>query len=418
MLLKSAFQSSWSRRSSLSLIVLTIALCFALITGVDKIRKEVRDSFARSVSGTDLIVGARGGDLQLLLYSVFHIGEASLNISWDTYQLLENNRHVKWAEPILLGDSHRGYRVVGTRSSFFDVVKVGREEALVFQSGKRFEQLYETVLGAEVAKKLGYEVGDEIVLSHGTGRSSFSLHDDKPFRVSGILKRTGTPVDHSLYVSPEAITAIHIGWQSGTKIPGRTISAEEAATRDLTPDSVTSVLIGVKSKLSTFKLQRLINQYKKEPLQAVLPGVALHQLWQLVSVIENALILVSAGLVVTGFIGMLSTLLTSLNNRRREMAIYRALGARPRHIIGLLVFESTLVTLLGIIVGYIIITLLLILAVPLLQEHYGLFISPYISLSDHWIILITLIGSGAMMGLWPGIQAYRKVLINTISTAV
>lgn len=119
MLCKVALVSSWSRRNTLFFIVLTIGLSVALLISVEKIRSEVRDSFNRSVSATDLIVGARGGELQLVLYSIFHIGQASNNISWSSFELIKNNRNVAWAEPISLGDSHKGFRVVGTSSSFF-----------------------------------------------------------------------------------------------------------------------------------------------------------------------------------------------------------------------------------------------------------------------------------------------------------
>ena len=218
MLFNVALASSWSRRHTLLFIVLTIALSVALLIGVEKIRTEVRDSFNRSVSGTDLIVGARGGELQLILYSIFHIGQASNNISWESFELISNNKNVAWAVPISLGDSHKGFRVVGTSSGFFTHYQTGQQQSLLFQKGKAFDDLFDAVIGADVALKLGYQVGSRLTLSHGVGSTSFSQHDDRPFSVAGVLRPTGTPVDQSVFISSEAIVAIHDGWQSGSRI--------------------------------------------------------------------------------------------------------------------------------------------------------------------------------------------------------
>lgn len=403
MLIRLAWASSISRRHSLFLAVLTIALCVALILGVDKVRQEVRESFSRSVSGVDLIVGARGGELQLLLYSIFHIGQAAQNISWQSYQLIKQQSTVGWAEPVLLGDSHKGFRVVGTTEGFFTHVRVGKAQPLMMREGRAFEQLYEVVLGAEVARQLGYRLGNELILSHGMGHTSFTQHKDKPFVVSGILSPTGTPIDRSLFVSDQAITAIHLGWQPG----GKAVSA--VPPDDLIPKEVTAVLVGMKSKPAVFALQRKINRYKKEPLQAVLPGVALHQLWGLIQVAENALLVVSAALVLAGFTGMLSTLLTGLAARQREITVLRMLGARPWQVIAVLVIESALVTLAGIVLGYLLALVGIWLAAPWLTEFYGLFIHPVIGW-QHGHLLAWLLLLGACVGIWPGIRAYSSPL--------
>lgn len=407
MLCKVALVSSWSRRNTLFFIVLTIGLSVALLISVEKIRSEVRDSFNRSVSATDLIVGARGGELQLVLYSIFHIGQASNNISWSSFELIKNNRNVAWAEPISLGDSHKGFRVVGTSSSFFEHYKIGQQQALIFKKGEAFQDLFDTVLGAEVARKLGDQVGSNITLSHGVGSTSFSEHDDRPFQVVGILQPTGTPVDQSVFVSSQAIEAIHDGWQSGSRIRGQQITTQELREKVLQPKELTAILVGVKSKLATFQLQRQINNYKGEPLQAALPGVALQQLWQLIRVAETALQLVSVCVVLVGLIGMLSVLLTTLSVRRKEMAIFRSIGARPWHIIMLLVFESSLVTLLGVILGMLLAILMLSLAQPIIEAQFGLFIQ---SVGVDWsfapILFIVVLG-GAVTGIWPGYLAYK-----------
>ncbi|WP_315982867.1 ABC transporter permease [Aliamphritea spongicola] len=220
LLFRIAAKSLLNRRTSVVLTIISIAVSVALLLGVEKVRDQAKQSFANTISGTDLIVGARSGSVQLLLYSVFRIGDASNNITWQSYQDIAGHSRVAWTIPISLGDSHRGYRVVGTNTDYFKHYKYGRKQPLVFTEGQQFSALHDVVLGAEVAAKLGYQMGDELVVAHGTGNASFAKHEDQPFKVSGILAPTGTPVDRALYVSLEAIEAIHVDWQSGTYLPG------------------------------------------------------------------------------------------------------------------------------------------------------------------------------------------------------
>ncbi len=208
-IIRLALQSLWNRRGTAALTVFAIAVSVTLLVGVQTLRSEARAGFARTISGTDLIVGARSGPINLLLYSVFRVGDATANVSWQSYQLVARHPDVAWTIPLSLGDSHRGYRVMGTTPAYFEHYRFGRRQALSFSSGRPFAELHEVVLGAEVARRLGYTLGREITLSHGVGEVSFADHVDHPFAVVGILAPTGTPVDQTLHVSVEAITDLH-----------------------------------------------------------------------------------------------------------------------------------------------------------------------------------------------------------------
>lgn len=212
-----ALRSLANRRTTALLTLCAIAVSVALLLGVQKLRTAARDGFANTVSGVDLIVGARSGQINLLLYSVFRVGDATANVSWETYQKVARRSDVAWTIPLSLGDSHRGYRVLGTNLDYFRHYRFAGGRELAFESGKPFADLYDAVLGAEVARALGYKVGDSVVIAHGLGNVSFAQHEDKPFRIVGILARTGTPVDRTVHVSLEAITAIHVDWQSGMR---------------------------------------------------------------------------------------------------------------------------------------------------------------------------------------------------------
>jgi putative ABC transport system permease protein len=410
-----AWKSLLNRRVTALLTLLSIALSVTLLLGVERLRTEARASFASTISATDLIVGARTGPVQLLLYSVFRIGDATNNISWRSYQDIAQLPGVAWSVPLSLGDSHRGYRVLGTTQDYFERYHYGRDHPLAFTQGKPFSDLFDAVLGAEVAAKLGYRLGDEIIVAHGAADVSFARHDDKPFRVSGILAPTGTPVDQTVHVSLEAIEAIHLGWQGGAPVPGQAISAEKARAADLTPETITAALIGLESKIATFQVQRAINTYPQEPLLAILPGVALSQLWSLIAMAENALRVVSAFVVLVGLVGMLTALLTSLNERRREMAILRSVGARPWHIFALIMGETGALMLLGMGSGLGLLYAMLLAAQPLLQSAFGISITLGAPPPGEWLLLASLLAAGVLVGAIPAYLAYRRSLIDGLS---
>ena len=291
MILRLAAASLLARALTVGMTALAIGMAVMLFLGVEKVRTGARASFADTISGTDLIVGARSGSVQLLLYSVFRIGNATNNVTWESYQDLAARPEVDWIVPISLGDSHRQFRVMGTSTGFFDHYRYRNGQSLALAQGGVMGDLFDTVVGHDVAQTLGYAIGDPIVVPHGL--ASFTEHRDQPFRVSGILEKTGTPVDRTVIVTMEAIEAIHVDWKRGAKIPGQTTPVEIIREMDLTPRAVTAALVGVKSPLKTFALQRAVNEYPEEALLAILPGVALQELWGIVGIAETALLAVS-----------------------------------------------------------------------------------------------------------------------------
>ncbi len=405
--LRLAFQSLLNRWVTALLTVASIAVSVMLLLGVEKVRNGARQSFADTISGTDLIVGARSGSIQLLLYSVFRIGNATNNITWASYSEIAKQPEVAWAVPLSLGDSHRGFRVLGTTPDYFKHYRYRRTNTLMFRQGQPFADLFDTVLGADVAHTLGYKLGDKVVIAHGLGSVSFVDHADKPFRVAGILEKTGTPLDRTVHVSLEAIEAIHIDWQSGAQVPGQAVTADDVRRMDLKPAAITGALIGLKSRLATFRLQRAINEYPKEPLSAILPGVALQELWDLVSVAETALSAVSIMVVATALLGMVVMILTTLNERRREMAILRSVGARPSTILGLLTAEAGLLTLAGVVLGAVLLYMAIIVVQPLVDRLYGLHLAIEAPKLAEVQMLAAIVLAGFLAGLLPALRAYR-----------
>ncbi|MGY0216595.1 ABC transporter permease [Endozoicomonadaceae bacterium StTr2] len=411
-----ALKSLKNRRATALLTIFSIAVSVALLLGVERIRVEARNSFTSTVSGTDLIVGARSSSLNLLLYSVFHIGNATNNITWETYQELAADDAVKWTIPLSLGDSHRGYRVLGTSDAMFKSFQYGDDQSLAFSEGKPFNVLYDAVIGSEVAAKLGYKTDDSVVLSHGVDAGSLQQHDDKPFRISGVLQPTGTPLDKVILVSLEGIEALHIDWINGAPpVAAFSISATDAEAMSLQPESITAFLVGLNSRISAFRYQRLVNEYDEEALTAILPGVALGELWQLVGTAESALLAVSGLVVIAGLLGMLTMILSSLGERRREMAVLRAVGARPRHIFTLMVTESVLYATGGVMLGFTLLYGLLFALQPIFQLQLGLHLAITPPGEFEWILAALVVTSAALLGSIPAWRAYKNSLADGLT---
>ena len=403
-----AIQSVRNRALTASLAVIAIAMSVALILSVDKIRRDARSSFLQTVSGADLIVGARSGSVQLLLYSVFRMGSATNNVSWESIEDIKSRKAIDWLVPLSLGDSHRGFRVLGTSKEYFEYYKYGNQRSLVIDQGEMFDDVFDAVLGSEVAKQLQYSLDQSIVVAHGTGNVGLVAHENQPFRVSGILAPTGTPVDNTVHVSLAGIEAMHVDWQSGMQVPGEGTSPDTIRNMDLSPRAVTAALVGLKSRGTVFREQRAINTYREEPLLAILPGVAMQELWSLVRVFENALLVVSSFVLLAGLVNLVSVLFAGLNERRREMAILRASGARPGHIFRLLCAESALLSAVGIIFGVLAHYLVVGLVSVWAQARFGIDLSLSLPGWRDLLILLLVFVAGVAVGCLPAWRAYRQ----------
>ncbi|MGI5309119.1 ABC transporter permease [Rheinheimera sp. WS51] len=413
MLMKLARLSLYNRRSTVLMTWLSLTISLTLLLGIDHIRHEAKASFTNTISGTDLIVGARSGQINLLLYSVFRIGNATANISWETYQKITRHPQVKWSIPISLGDSHQGYRVMGTNIEYFKHFSYGSKQLLTFSQGKAFSGVFEAVIGAEVANKLGYNLNDKIELSHGVGAVSFSQHKDKPFTIVGILQPTGTPVDQTVHVNLQAIEAIHQGWQQGG--PALTAKPKPLSEQNLQPSSITAFMLGLNSRMATFTLQREINTYRTEPLTAILPGVALAELWNMLGMVEKLLLVISMMVLLAALVGMVTTLLASMQQRQRELAILRAAGANAWYVFALIQIEVLLLMLASLVSAVGLLTLTLMLIAPSLAANYSLSVSGQIIHDNTLYWALGIIVFAAVLALIPSIQAYRNTLNDGLS---
>ena len=421
-LLHIALRSALNRRGTLALVVLSIALATALLLGLERLRTDIRSSFSQSVSGTDLVVGARTSPVQLMLYAVFRVGGATHNMRMDSVRAVARHPAVAWVVPLSLGDSHRGRPVLGTTPAYFEHFAYGDREPLVLAQGRAFagtlDGLFEAVIGAEVAAALGYQPGQRITLAHGSAELLAQAHADKPFTVVGVLARTGTPVDRTVHVSLQAIEAIHLDWAGGAPLPasaGVRIAPEFARKFDLEPKQVTAALVGLKNRVAVFNVQRFVAAYEAEALLAVLPGVALDELWSVVGPGEQALLAISALVAVVSLVSLVAVVLAGLNERRRELAVLRAVGAGPRHVLWLLAIEGALVTLAGALLGALAAAAAVVLAGPWLQAQFGISLVAAAPTAAQWGLFAAVLVAGMLASLVPGWRAYRLSLADGLS---
>ena len=532
------------RLSGVLLTIASIALSVFVLLGVEHARQEARSGFASTVSGVDLIVGARTGEINLLLLSVFRIGTATANLSWESVEQLDQQKNVVWTVPISLGDSHRNFRVVGTTQAFFSRYKFGSKQPLVFDQGQPFEEVAEVVLGARVAGELGYQLGDSLVLSHGMADTSFTHHDQLPFAVSGILAPTGTPIDNALFVGLDAIDAMHSDGGSDSHQAhegrdahedhdahnehevheehdahvgpdadedheahedhddhkGHEVYEEHDAHQDhdahnehevreehdahLGPDAdedhdahedhdghegrevyeehdahqdhdahvgsdaeedheahedhvdldhheehdqahdhppigtVTAVLVGLSSPITTLQVKRWVDEYEEEALLAILPGVALTQLWELVGNVESVLLGISVLILVSSLLGLNAMLLASMRERRREIEVLRSIGAPSSFILSLLMSESLLIVSVGVMLAVGILLASIAAANTLFVETFGLMISSQILNPSNVMALGLIYLTAVIVTLLPALRAYRvSRLVGTAAAA-
>jgi len=407
MFIKLASKSLLYRKGSVLLTVFALSISMLVMFGVEHIREQAKVSFTSSVSGVDLIVGSRTGEINLLLYSVFRMGKPTNNMSWQSYEDISNSALVSWTLPISLGDSHRGYRVLGTTADYFTHFSYGEKQPLTLTKGNALQNIFDVVIGAEVAKALNYDVGDKITLSHGVGKVSFANHKDTPFRIVGIIKPTGTAVDQTLHVSLQGLEVVHLPASKRKQYIDKNISVLEHYP-ELLPTSVTAVMVGLKSKIRAFQFQRKVNTGSKEPLMAILPGVALSELWQTLSVAENTLRLVSSLVIISTLFGLSAMLLTSIRERKQEIKLLRMIGASPFFVYWLIELEALLITLLSAVFAISFLTIGLALSEYFLLSQYGLVITTNVLTTNTFATIGILLLLTLLAACPPAFMAFKE----------
>lgn len=411
------YRSLANRKLTSFLCIMSIALSVTLFLGIERIRNGAREGFTNTISKTDLIIGAKGGSLQLLLYSVFHIGSAVNNIRMSTFEEIKQNRLVDWAIPISLGDAYKGYRVVATDENFFNHYRFRGDQGVTFANGQAPTETFDVVVGSEIAKKLQHKVGDPIVLSHGVSSEAILSHTQTPFHIVGILNPTQTPIDTAVYINLYGMEAMHIGWETGVP-SGETIAQDRFKKENIKISQITSFLVKLKSRIAVLKMRRDIDQYEKEPIMAIIPALALQEMWQTIGYVEQILFLVSICVLLVGMMSILISLYTSINERRREMAILRSLGASSFHVFSLLLYESSFLVFFGCAIGVGMLYGLLFFIRPWLETNFSVYLKMAPLSLLEWKYLLIIFVAGTLAGLIPAIKAYYNSLQDGLTIKI
>ncbi|WP_281613031.1 FtsX-like permease family protein [Flammeovirga sp. SubArs3] len=398
-----SYKSIKYRRYTFLLSVLSIAVSITLLLSVLKLKHQVRESFVDGIHGIDLIVGARNSDISLLLYSIYHIGSPNNNVSEQYYQKLKSNKNTRWIAPFSMGDSHKGFPVIGTTYSYF--IQLEKPDMVISDDLKSNH----IIIGAKVANELGYKIGDQLILSHGNGEHSFIDHEHIHFRVSKILPLQGTHLDKSLFIGIKQMGEMHQQFHSQVFDPFDDTSIDQKK-------SYSGLILSVKEKNGLLELQRTINDDKVEALTAILPAVTVLELFEFIAPIEKALIMISIIVFIVAVIGLMTTVLTSLNERKKEMAILRSLGASHIQIFFLIVVETCGITLIGEVLGIVIYQCSILVLSPYITLKTG------ITLTHHfeWIEIVSLLLlflTSIIFGFIPAYQNYKNSLHKNLIIA-
>jgi len=440
-MLKFSLRSLWNRRFVAGLTVLAIGLSVALILGIERLRDGARDSFANSASGIDLIVAPRGNSVQILMATVFGVGGTGTGMTWHSFEWLEDRPEVAWAVPIQMGDNHRGYPVIGTDATYFEHFRHSGGQPLSLAEGAFFagDDGDAAVVGAEVAARFGYGPGTVIVNAHGSGEVSFDLHDDAPFTISGVLAPTGTAVDRMVLVTLEGFDSIHAQEDAPLADP-LDPAAKPADGHDEhkahddhkdhvehegteaghshEPDRINAVYVGLIDRTNVLGLQRAVNERPSDTLSAVLPAVALAELWGITGTAERAMRLMAWAVALAGMIGMVVMLSATLDTRRREFAILRSVGATPTRIFALIVTEAAVLTAAGLILGLVLLTVATFVTDPILSARFGLRLGFSVFGARELATLLAIFCAGLIASLIPAIRVYRITLADGLSVRI
>ncbi len=417
-LLMLARASLWSRRTTVALTVLSVATSFALLLSVERLRSSAKASFEGTISGTDLLIGARGSSVQLLLYAVFRLGEPVPELSWNSYEAITTHPEVAWSVPISLGDSVRGFRVLGSTEEYFKHYRYGARSPLRLRAGRTFEADSDAVLGSEVARALGWSVGDRFPIQHGIDVHA-DAHDHYMFEVVGVLEPTGTPVDRTVHVSLAGLALAHHepDEHAGHGHEGhREHAHEEHGEHDHDEqvgarlETVSAVMVGLRSKMGILQMRAWINDRPGESIMAVMPGRAFQQLWSTVGVAERTLRFVGILVALAGVLALVAIILATVSERRREMALLRSIGASPLDVAGLIVGEAVLLALASVSTALVAVYVGGWIGETMLVSRLGLRLSlGALTISDlPWVVAF--VATAAVASLVPAAVSYRRTL--------
>ena len=362
----------------------------------------IKDQMDNNLRGIDMVVGAKGSPLQLILSSVYHIDSPTGNISFQEAENISKNRMVGSSIKILYGDNYKGYRIVGAEKKFIDLYKG------VIKEGKDWEKPYEVLVGSKVYEKLKINLGDELVSSHGL-RETGQSHDEGTFKVVGLLKPSNSVIDQLIITSPQSVWNIHDDHDHDDE------DEHEHEHEQNDDREITAMLIKFKSPMNIIQFPRQINENTN--LQAAVPSYEISRLFKLFGFgIETLSYLAYLIIIVSGF-SLFINLFNSMRERKYEMALIRTLGASRLQLSTMIIFESLVLTISGFVLGLLFSRFGVMFVSSLMEESLNYNLNSFKILNDEFWLLGLSILIGIVSSLIPAIQVYKMNISKILADA-
>ena len=382
----------------------SLALACGLVIGVFSIERQAEDAFVTGAPGFDAVLGARGSQLQLVMNSVLHLDTSPGNIPYSSYVEMRDDPRVKLAVPYAVGDNFEGYRVVGTTKELLTDFEYGKGVGYTIMDGGRVfsEDKREVVVGSQVARKTGLRVGSDLYFEHGTKEEAGHNHDED-YVVVGILEPTNTPADKVLWVPLEGMYRL-----GGHVLRGGGEVYEPTPEEDIPDEAkeVSAVMLAFKSPQTGFQLSQQVNGGKEMTLAWPIARV-MALLFEKIGWAHKVLGLVAYLVCVVGAASILASLYNAMNERRREFAILRALGARRATVFGAILAESTAIAGLGAFGGILVYGAVFTVAAGVIRAEAGIVMDLWQYHPSLWIAPVGVTLLGALAGVVPAMKAYR-----------
>ena len=397
--LKNIFNKPLSSTISLALLILGIGIISLLL----QLNTLIKDQMDNNLKGIDMVVGAKGSPLQLILSSVYHIDSPTGNISLEEAEKISKNRMVGSSIKLLYGDNFKGYRIVGAEKKFIELYN-GK-----IKKGKNLSKPFEVLVGSKVYNKLKIDIGDDLISSHGL-RETGESHDDQSFKVVGLLEPSNSVIDQLIITLPQSVWDVH-----GNHDHEEEHEHDHDEEHQHDDREITAMLIKFKSPMNIIQFPRQINETTN--LQAAVPSYEISRLFKLFGFgIETLSYLAYLIIIVSGF-SLFINLFNSMRERKYEMALIRTLGASRLQLSTMIIFESIILTISGFILGLLFSRFGVMFVSSLMEESINYNLSSFKILNEeYWLLLLSVI-IGLMASLIPAVQVYKMNISKILADA-
>jgi putative ABC transport system permease protein len=413
MIFKIAWKNAWFKPLNTVLSILLLTASVAIISLLILLQKQFEKQFSSNIDGVDLVIGAKGSPMQLILSSVYQMDAPTGNINYAAAKVWMKHPFVKTAIPLAFGDNYRGFKIVGTTEDYLK-----KYEAEI-SSGKMFAENFEVVLGSQVAQKMNLKVGDTFFGSHGAAAEG-ELHEEFPYVVKGIASPTGKVIDNLILSNIESVWAMHHHEEEATFAAERHEEGDghnhDEAHDHENDHEITAVLIKLKNKMGFVLWPRLIAQNTN--MQAASPAIEINRLFSLFGIGLEALQYLAYGIMLISGVSIFIALYNTLKERKYEFALMRVSGASRAQLLTLVLFESILLCLVGFVLGTIVGRLGLYFISTSTEQNYKMAFNPFeFAVKEEGILFLTTIFVGIIAALIPAVKAYRLNISKTLANA-